>query len=90
MREATRRVGVPEVQLGPSTSSYLQQWTSGHLSFWAMEKSFEQRQEAVLKVCKALWWKEDMERYGEAIPSFTRQTTNTQALVLGRGLSWLC
>jgi len=52
----------------------------------------------VLKVCKALWWKEDlrlgkvtcMERYGEAIPSFTRQTTNTQALVLGRGLSWLC
>lgn len=63
-----------------------------------MEKSFDQCQEAVLKACKTLWWKEDlrlgkvtfMERYCELTPSFTRQTTNTQALVLGRGLPWLC
>lgn len=66
--------------------------------FSAMEKSFGQWQEAVLKACKALWWKEDLrlgkvifvERCGEPTPPFSRQTTNTQALVLGRGLSWLC
>lgn len=63
-----------------------------------MEKSFDQGQEAMLKVSKALWWKEDLrlgkvtfiERYGEPTPFFTRQVTNTQALVLGRGLCWLC
>lgn len=59
-----------------------------------MEKSFEQAE----VVLKALWWKKGlrlgkvtfMQRYGELTPFFTSQTTNTQAPVVGRGVSWLC
>lgn len=66
-----------------------------HLHSCATGKSLDQRQEAVLKVCQALWWEEfQAERnvicgkMGRAHPPFTRQTTNTQALLLlERGLS---
>lgn len=49
-------------------------------------------------MCEPLWWEELQAeksvvhgKMWRAHPPFTRQTTNTQALLLlGRGLSWLC